>query len=214
MNRNALVIGIGVSLAALLWVVAIWNTGDADLDDPSTLEPPPLPLAQPTAAPASPSAPPPDPELEPKPSEPEPAVEPAPEPAAQPATPEPVVLPPPTAEGPIDELKAQFAREPRPSTARELDAIAERAFVNPNIQPGLLDSVLCRQTICKVTVRWRPEHMIGYMAAYTILLQDFGPKVAIAPASADDAAGSRVVEMYLERRTTPPPLPVPAPDQK
>jgi len=213
MNRNTLLIAAGVVLAAVLWVVAIWNTGDGDVDPSAALEAPPAEPLQPSAAP--PGAPPGAPAAEtPEPAEPAAAArepEATPEPAPQVV---PDDLPPPTPEGPIDELKAQFAREPRPSSARELEATAERAFVNPNIKPGLLGSVLCHQTICKVTVRWKPEHMIGYMAAYTLLLQNFGPKIAIVPASANDSDGSRVVEMYLEHRTTPPPMPAAPPDQK
>jgi hypothetical protein len=209
MSRNAVLWTVGGGLALLLWVAALWNTGDATSEpqDSPSVETPPAP--EPRSAPPPPAAPAP----EPPPAEPEaeaPAaapVVPAAAPREEEASKSPFGhMPAPEPDGPLDELRGQFESEPRSSSAHELEALAKGAFDNPNVDPRMFEEVLCRQTVCRIRMRWTSDRMISYMAALTILRTEFAPVHAVSPATRDDADGTRALEVYVrQRRPDDPP---------
>jgi hypothetical protein len=221
MSRNGVLLVVAASLAVALWVTAMWGSGDrssSDFYDVAANDEPAAPEAPQAAAPPALE---PDPEPEPEPEQPAPtAVVTAPAPVEEQPAPGIGVMPPPTEDGPLEELRSQFEREPRASSAHELESLAKMAFDNPNVDPKLFDSVLCRETVCRVRMHWRSERMIGFMAALTILRTHFAPVHAVSPAKADDADGSRALEVYIRTRrpddppafpTAPATEPTPAP---
>lgn len=118
-------------------------------------------------------------------------------PAAAPKREAPVLLPP---QGPVDELRRQFDGEPRPSSAGEREARIEQVFRQPSVDPGLLKSVLCRQTVCKVVVGWSQRRMSDYMVAITGLLPMFDPTIAVSPVASPDAEGIYDATVYLRQK--------------
>ena len=45
------------------------------------------------------------------------------------------------------------------------ETAVQAAFQSPDVPPGLLKSVLCHQTVCKIEVHWSAHHEPGYMGA-------------------------------------------------
>lgn len=210
MSRNGVLWTVGGGLALLSWVAALWHTGDAGagLDDAPSVEALPMPQARPTPQPPAASAP--EPPADPEADEPRALPAPAPAPAAPPeqvASKSPFGhMPAPEPDGPLDELRGRFESESRASSAHVMESLAKRAFENPNVDPGLFESVLCHQTVCRIRMRWTSDRMISYIAALTILHTEFGPEHAVSPAKADDADGTRALEVYVrERRPDDPP---------
>lgn len=78
-------------------------------------------------------------------------------------------MPPPERSGPVAELTHAFAKEPR----------IESEFRKSDVAPGLLKSVLCRESVCRVEVRWTPDRAVAFMSAFTRLSADFEPDIAI-----------------------------------
>ena len=73
---------------------------------------------------------------------------------------------------------------------------------------GLLKSVLCRQTVCRIETRWTPARGIGFMSAFTRLLMTppgteppklFDPNLGVSPEGEAGADGTRAVDVYLAR---------------
>jgi hypothetical protein len=205
-----------VLAAALLWIVTGWQTRDQgshrsdEIDDavaPSAAADPAAPserapaanIAQPGVAPSAPSVPT------------APAAPIAPAAPAAPIVREPAPpvadLPAPEKTGPVDELKALFASEPRDSAAGSFEKQIEAAFRGNEVPPGLLKSVLCHSTVCRVETRWSPERGIGFMAAFTRLMMapdgrpagQFDSGLAVSPEGEPDAHGTRAVDVYLKR---------------
>jgi hypothetical protein len=90
------------------------------------------------------------------------------------------------------------------------------------VPAGLLKSVLCRRTVCRVETRWAPDRGIGFMSAFTRLLMQapgadvvrvFDTNLGISPEGEPDAAGVRPVEVYIARlpAAEPEPAAEPAP---
>ena len=66
--------------------------------------------------------------------------------------------------------------------------------------------MLCRETVCKVELRWHPDRMSSYIKAMTLASQHFDPNPGVEP---HDQPGDviRKVDAYLKRK------PIPAPAQ-
>jgi hypothetical protein len=177
---------------------------------------------QPAAAPTPPTSPEPhephephEPTEEPhEPAEPPanaPSAEPAPPPQAPPAEQAAPTaadqIPAPERTGPVEELKAAFESEPRDSNATEAESAIQAAFRRPEVPSGLVKSVLCRTSVCKVETRWTPAGAAGFMGAFMNLVASpegasnrmFGPEIAVAPEGAPDTNGERSIDVYLKR---------------
>jgi hypothetical protein len=108
-------------------------------------------------------------------------------------------MPPPKASGPIAELKQAFEKEPRDSAAQVVESHIESEFRKSDIAPGLLKSVLCRQSVCKVEVMWATERAVGFISAFTRLSADFEPNIAMDPHGPADARQQLQIDVYLPR---------------
>jgi hypothetical protein len=206
MGRRSLLIGAVVLTGVVLWIVALEQ------------RPPRSPPEK--ALPVGPSAPPapesrrnpgagPDRATQPETAESEQARKPehraaAPTaPSQAPAAPQqpedPAPVPPPKASGPIAELKYAFETEPRDSAAQLPESRIESEFRKSDIPPGMLKSVLCRKSVCKVAVLWAPETGIAFMSAFTRLSADFEPDIALDPHGTAAAGQKLQVDVYLPR---------------
>ena len=207
MSRNvSIALALAVT-AALLWLVTSLKVGGGrpSAPEPSAYAGPvggaepeePTPEPTPTEAPAEPAA-----------ATPVSKAPAAPAAAPRPAVPTTTPLPAPQKTGPVDELKARFARDPRDAAAGTLETQIEAAFKSDDVPAALLHSVTCRATVCRVETRWAPDRGIGFMSAFTrllMLLPDdptprlFDTNLGVSPESAPDASGVRAVDVYIAR---------------
>ena len=210
-NRTYWISAAVVAAAALAWSLVIRPPED-DLSPGSSspalgtdfqAEPEPGPAREPqreAPQPAEPAAP----------SEPAAPAEPA---AAAPQAPEQAPAAPeehthltaPERTGPVDELRALYENEPRNSAAPDTESKIAEVFRNPELPGGLVKSVLCRTTVCKVETRWNPERGIAFMGGFMRLVveQDGQPpafehNLAIQPGESE-ADGSQKIDVYLKR---------------
>jgi hypothetical protein len=200
---------LALPIVATLCLIAIWWVATAPVT-PTAAETPaleqhddrPQPQPQPTRPAPTIATAKPAPAPEPIPSDPEPvrtpeapSSNPTPEPArAQPQVAPPVLL---TPEGPVAELQQQFESETRASSAHTLEKRIEQVFDQPSVSPQLLESVTCRQTVCKVEVGWSQQRMKDYMVALSGLLPVFNPRIAVSPVTSPDAEGIYAVTVYV-----------------
>jgi hypothetical protein len=198
MNRNGLVVALGAVALIALWLVVLWKPHkESSAAAPRTASEP--------AAPAAPSAVPDPLPASAPPSKPAPPIAqpsvsaPQPNPDTTSPTPRPGEIPPPRTEGPVAESIQLYATEPRASDASNLEARIAQAFRRPEVPSELLKSVICRQTVCKVEVRWTPERVVGYMGAFMDLIREFDSRqMAILPGTRDPS-GVLPVDVYLRR---------------
>jgi hypothetical protein len=130
------------------------------------------------------------------------------------ATPEDPALPSPAAAirtdevmlpvraGPLEELKHAFETEPRASAARELELRVEAELTKPDIPAGMYRSVLCRSTVCRIQMRWRPERLNAYNVALVRMLHIFGMGVGTDPGP-PDKDGEVDIDVYMKRVAVP-----------
>jgi cytoskeletal protein RodZ len=208
-KRNHVLLLVVALGAVVVWVATSWSPIEHDgAEAPAPLptaeqaEPPPAapPLSTPTTPSNQPAAPTPE---APQPT----AATPTPTAPAEEPSNKPTPLPPPQRSGRVDELEKRFNTEHRDSAAPTAESAVEASFRRPEVQPGLLKSVQCRASVCKVETRWTTERAVGFMAAFMDLVlpkqgqepPPFKQDLAIAPAEKPDADGSLAVDVYVER---------------
>lgn len=191
-------------LLAALWTLLIWSpdaaqqpsdTPDAPLEPgpivtvvaPTDAPPAPAPPAKPVAPHAA-QAPADDEQLEP--------TEPVP---AQPPTPRFTLpkLPPPQAAGPIAALKVRFGDESPSATSKQAEQQLTAALQRTGPPPHSLEDVVCRRTVCRISWRWKAEHVIPYGQALGAL-RSFDAHPGIEAAGPADADNSRPVAIYVD----------------
>jgi len=207
MSRNVLAFAGVLLVGALLWMVSAWP---AQQDDDSARVIADEPPAVPAPAPPPPAAPKPEPAAEPAAPPPPPAAAPpaAPEapqpqqPQDQPPPPEPELPTDMFAQdvGPVAELKRDYESEPRDSAASEAEGTVRAAFAHADGAPDLFRSVLCRQTVCKIELRWAPDRMGAYVAGMTRASVDFAPELGVSPAGPTNSDQTRPLVVYLRRK--------------
>lgn len=207
-KRNHVLLLMVALGAVVVWVATSWSPIEhdgAEAPEPTAEQPEPPPAAP---APATPATPPNQPAA-PAAEAPQPSAA-TPTPAAPPEEPpsnKPTPLPPPQRSGRVDELEKRFSTEHRDSAAANAESAVETSFRRPEVQPGLLKSVQCRASVCKVETRWTTERAVGFMAAFMDLVlpkegqspPPFKQDLAIAPADKPDTDGSLAVDVYVER---------------
>jgi hypothetical protein len=109
-----------------------------------------------------------------------------------------VPIPPPEASGPIAELKQAFETEPRDSAAQVPESRIQSEFKRSDVPAGLLKSVLCRKSVCKVSTLWTPERAVGFMGAFMRLSPEFGP-LALDPHGPVAPQQELPIDVYLPR---------------
>jgi hypothetical protein len=217
MSRNAAAVGALVLVGGLLWLVTAWPTPEDDRPDPLEPEAPAeQPSPQPAAVPAEPA-------IGTPPKAPEPVAEkPAAAPPAQPQPAQPMRQPhaPPDddmfakEQGPVAEYKQLYETEPRDSAANVTESEIRAAFSAADGAPDLFKSVLCRQTVCKLDLRWSNDRMGPYIAGITrAAAGGFSPTVAVSPGGPLGDDKVRPIEVYIKRKpiTTTELLPPPQP---
>lgn len=185
-------------LLAALWTALIWSPESAPSASVATEEP-----SEPAIAVQTPATPPPPPpsaaaakpvsiqtEEQLEPTEPEPA----PQPALGFKLPK---LPPPGASGPIAALKVRFGNESPTGTSKQSEQQLTAALQRMGPPPQSLEDVVCRRSVCRVSWRWKAEHVIPYGQALGALRSfDANPGIdAAGPANADN---SRPVAIYVD----------------
>jgi hypothetical protein len=194
-------IGLGLLLLAALWTLLIWTPEAAApapvaTDDQSEPTPSAAVAAETPAAsmqPPSAAATKPQPlqnDEEPEPTEP-----------AQPVQtgtgfklPK---LPPPEAKGPIAALKLRFGNESPSASSKQHEQQLTEALRRTGPPLQSLEDVVCRRSVCRISWRWKAEHVIPYGQALGALRSfDANPGIdAAGPANADN---SRTVAIYVD----------------
>jgi hypothetical protein len=125
-------------------------------------------------------------------------------------------IPAPERSGPVDELKKRFTSEPRASASARVESAIEAHFRRPEVPAGLLESVLCRTTVCRVKTRWSPERAQGFLSATMLLVTEpagdqagFDPNVGISPEADPAPDGSRAIDVYVLLSAAEPSEPAP-----
>lgn len=113
--------------------------------------------------------------------------------------------PPPAKLGPVDALQQVFETEPRDSAASDVESRIRAVFSAENIPPTLLADVLCRQTVCRIDIRWRGDHNGAYMIGLSRAVEVLGKEVAINPTAPADESGVMPIEVYWRRKADPTP---------
>jgi hypothetical protein len=206
MSRNVAALGAVLIVGVLLWLVMAWHAPTEEapvaLQEEDALESAPQPSAakqpEPSLAPA-PVA---------KASDPEPAEEPEPEapPPARRGDPGEYIQ---GDQGPVAEYRAQYESERRDSGASAVESKVRAAFPQTGDAPDLVRSIACRETICKLELRWSNARVRSWIKGVTRFQDGFVFPVAMSPVGEKDRDGVRRVEVFLKRKPPgqPPKLP-------
>jgi len=108
----------------------------------------------------------------------------------------------PPRQGPVEELSQRFETEPRASSAGEIERHVEAAFRDPTIPTNTLKSVVCRQTVCRLEVRWTEQSYAAYVLGLTRAVATFSDALAIEPGE-PEPNGARLLKVYWGRTTVP-----------
>jgi hypothetical protein len=202
-DKRVLAISAGVGAVVLIWAGVVLPNGSKERADEA-------------AAPAEAA----EPELEA--NEPAPSTRPAPSaasdqaaaPEAEPARRTPTVdykppLPPrPELMGPFDELKASYERDARDPEAGATEERIRVLLKHPDIPDGMLRSVSCVKSTCKLELRWTTSDGHAYMILMMSLVSGVSEKLAAAPVGEDQGQPVHTIEVYVSRieppvKTTP-----------
>jgi hypothetical protein len=94
-------------------------------------------------------------------------------------------------------LAKRFAGESRGADSDKEDARVRAAFSDPAIPAGMLHSVECRRSACRVELRWSAEHDAAYVLGLTRAVGSFSVPVGIEGAGAPDREGARPLVLYF-----------------
>lgn len=197
-ERRGIWIALVVAFAIASWWLALAGP-DRDDDALATdLSEPPPPAAEPPPRPAP--APAPVPAI-PEPEAPEPApAPPAPQTAVAKRVPEPTdsIIPiPPDTRGFVDALEGRFNEDPRDSGATEVETWLRKLFQGPRMPAGMLKSVLCRQTVCKLEIQWIPPYDPVYRHVMAQLIGDNAKFLATRAGPPDDRGAIQVEAFWI-----------------
>lgn len=133
------------------------------------------------------------------------------EPSSAPPQPERIPTPhpmsldqarPPTQQGPLRELKHQYAGESRAQSSSAQEAKLRTLLTTVNIPAELVHAIACRRSTCKVDMSWTPERYLAYVIASGRLKHKYGSRVAAEPAIEPAADGSQPVSLYIDVTAT------------
>jgi hypothetical protein len=103
-------------------------------------------------------------------------------------------------QGPVAEYRAKYESEPRDYAAGEVESLLRKSFLDSADAAELIKSVSCRETICKMEMRWKMERMRSYIAGVNRVGKSFKLPLALSPVSPADGRGIRLVEVYMMRK--------------
>jgi hypothetical protein len=201
-------------LLAAVWALSIWSpsheapesVGDAPV--PTAPEPAPM-----TAEPAPSAVPPPaKPEPQVEELDPERERDHAEAPAEPPKPAWPMYgqlpeLPPPMASGPVSRLKARFGSESASDASKTNERRLSETVLQTGPPPELLDDVVCRRTVCRISMRWKTERMIPLMQAVGVLRRDYDRNLGTDAPGPLGKDAVRHVDLYVDLASTRPPMP-------
>lgn len=205
MSRNKMAALFVSAAAAALWLIMAWPSAPAPeprrahepeaggAAEPVALAPPPMAAENRQAG--SEAAPPPEPAPPPPP--------PAPT-AASSSRELPELIQ--GDQGPVAEYRKLFESEPRSSNADELETQIRSAFPAGDGAPEMFKSVLCRETICRIEMRWSQDRRRAWMVGlsrlgrYPYKNAGFQTPLALSPLDPPSKEGTRLVEVYMKRR--------------
>jgi hypothetical protein len=104
----------------------------------------------------------------------------------------------PQRQGPVEELSQRFASESRGDSSEREDARVKAAFVDPQIPSSLLENVECRRSVCRLQLRWSPQHDPGYVLGLTRAVGSFSAPLGIEEPGPADANGLRPLVVFFE----------------
>jgi hypothetical protein len=106
---------------------------------------------------------------------------------------------PPSASGPLTELKRLYAQQSADSSARETEREIE-SFFGPQVMPKEhLRSITCHESVCKISVYWTQKNPLAYMAlAMKVGLQQ-AHVIGYDPISEVDRDGKMPLDLYVLR---------------
>jgi pyruvate/2-oxoglutarate dehydrogenase complex dihydrolipoamide acyltransferase (E2) component len=197
MSRNVVALGAFLLVGALLWLVTEWPAARDEVSAPVAVDVP---------APAAPAPPPPPAAESPTPTAvaaPEPAAEEPAEPAAAAPPAQVRALPEliPGDQGPVAEYRKLFESEPRDSSANQIESDLRAAFPASDGAPDLIKSVLCRQTLCRIEMRWSQDRARAYIVGFSRLQKKIQIPVALSPVGAKNPDGGQLVEVYMKLKS-------------
>lgn len=194
-------------LVAALWALLLWTpwAKPAPIVAPQS-EPATAPAASPQPrAPAAVIAPEPAPSAASEPQA-EPPEAPAPEVHAT-RLPQIMDMPPPQAQGPIRALKLRFGSESASDSSRANEAKVKTTFTHFDPPPELLEDIVCRRSVCRITTRWRQDRALAFTIGLNELRREFDPNLGIDQPGPPDGERFRRIEVYLDLASPRPPLP-------
>jgi hypothetical protein len=118
-------------------------------------------------------------------------------------------IPVPARSGPVEELKRAFETEPRVSSSFNSEKKIAAHFDRSEVRPGLVKSIQCRTSVCRLETRWSPENAEGFMSGLMHLVTDahehdrFDAELGIAPQGEQTRDGSQEIEVFVKRVAGP-----------
>jgi hypothetical protein len=119
-------------------------------------------------------------------------------------------LPPPSPNGPLEELKKEFESSARDASSAELEAKIQDVFKLEHVPPELLESAVCQGNTCRVRTRWTPQRAGGFTLALTKLAIKmvakegeepiFDRSFAVGEAGERNSNGERSIDVYVRKR--------------
>jgi hypothetical protein len=116
-------------------------------------------------------------------------------------------LPPPEAQGPVRALKARFGSESASASSQLHEQQLMATIQRTGPPPDMIDDVVCRRTLCRISARWRADRVIPFYQALGVLRRDHDPNLGIDSAGPPDANQAHRVELYIDLASTRPPMP-------
>jgi hypothetical protein len=195
-RRNGVLLALLVGFALLSWWLALDspNSGDDTLAAAEDLPPPAAAPSRRAENPADPARP----ASQPAPA---PAAPPHP-PAAAPNAPRPAAEQapiPPDTRGFVDALQARFDADPRDANASQTETDIRKLYRAPRMPDGILRSVVCRQSVCRLDLHWSADNDEAYRDVLDYLAND-NAKFIATRARPQDKYGTVEVEAYWIRR--------------
>lgn len=198
MKKSAIAIAAGVVAVVLVWALFFLSSpGDQPAPEQTSVDTAEAVIEEQVAGPNT--EPPPEPSARPTP------------PAAAPPSPQRIPsdqLPPdyqsrPEKIGPVAELKAAYESDPRDPEAGATEERIRGHLKQDEIPPGLVRSVSCVKSVCKLEMNWKSDERHGYMIAMMTLISHIGQQVAADPVGNEDSQAVHPIDVYVSRVVPP-----------
>jgi hypothetical protein len=107
----------------------------------------------------------------------------------------------PTASGPVNVLRQAFEKQPRDALwAGDTEHKLRSLFGTADVPAELLSDAACRSSVCRVDVKWTPQHATAYVGIYEASTRLSGAELGIEPVGEADEHGAQRVQLYVTRQ--------------